>query len=288
MSLPTIDIKGRWIKTAYLDDGYFIDVAEPGVHIDRARERHADLFTFWPRLGVPWSPSVDYSVVIKEQLAVMPVTTYDHWFTKQVHKNARNLVRKCEKSGVEIRSAQFDDAYIAGIVKLFNEAPMRQGMKFWHYGKGLEQIRREFSRFLHRETLYGAYLGDELVGILWLSHTEHHTAIGQILASLHHRDKSIPNALVAHAVKVTAERGHASLIYAIWPRTGLADFKHQNGFRPVDVMRYVVPLTIKGRIAIALGLHEPSWNWPWMPSWLFTKLRAWRSAYHTWQTRTAS
>ena len=36
----------------------------------------------------------------------------------------------------------------------------------------------------------------------------------------------------------------------------LADFKRHNGFQKVDVPRYYVPLTLRGRIAFKLGLHH--------------------------------
>ena len=34
---------------------------------------------------------------------------------------------------------------------IFNEAAIRQGRPFWHYGKDFETVKRQFSRYLARE-----------------------------------------------------------------------------------------------------------------------------------------
>ena len=42
----------------------------------------------------------------------------------------------------------------------------------------------------------------------------------------------------------------------MWSSGGLGDFKIRNGFQKVTLPRYYVPLTAKGRIALALKLHR--------------------------------
>ena len=93
-------------------------------------------------------------------LAVLPISTYDYWSNQQVKGTTPNMIRKSQKAGVQVREATFDDGFVRGMVEIFNEAPIRQGRRFWHYGKDFETVKREFSRFLYREYLVGAYLGE--------------------------------------------------------------------------------------------------------------------------------
>ena len=69
---------------------------------------------------------------------------------------------------------------MAGITTIFNETPIRQGRHFLHYGKTCETVKREFSRFLFREEIFGAYLKDELVGFIMLANAGRYAVLGQI------------------------------------------------------------------------------------------------------------
>ncbi len=40
------------------------------------------------------------------------------------------------------------------------------------------------------------------------------------------------------------------------PKSSLTEFKRRNGFEQVLVPRYFVPLSLKGRIALSLGIHN--------------------------------
>jgi hypothetical protein len=40
------------------------------------------------------------------------------------------------------------------------------------------------------------------------------------------------------------------------PDSTLTEFKRRNGFEPVLLPRYYIPLTLRGRIALKLGLHR--------------------------------
>ena len=59
--------------------------------------------------------------------------------------------------------------FVRGMTSIFNETPIRQGRPFLHYGKDFETVKREFSRFLFREEIFGAYVGEELVGFIMLA-----------------------------------------------------------------------------------------------------------------------
>ena len=136
---------------------------------------------------------------------------------------------------------------------IFNESPVRQGRPFWHYGKDFETVKTQFSRYVYRERMIGAYYEGELVGFIMLANAGRFGITGQIISSLKHRDKSPNNALIAKAVEVCAEQGLGHLIYLFWSEDSLAEFKRRCGFEPVRVPRYWVPLTWKGRSRLRRG-----------------------------------
>ena len=97
------------------------------------------------------------------------------------------------------------------------------------------------------------------------------------------RDKAPTNALMAQAVKSCADRGIKHLLYANFSygrkqTDGLAEFKRANGFEKVEVPRYFVPLTIKGRIALRFGLHHDAKTW--IPESIAARYRRLREAWY--------
>jgi hypothetical protein len=167
------------------------------------------------------------------------------------------MVRKAAKQGVVVREVEFNDDFVRGIVSIFNESAIRQGKPFWHYEKDFETVKRDFSRYLFREDLIGAYYNNELIGFIMLAHTGQYAVLGQIISKIRHRDKAPNNALVAKAVETCDRKRIPYLVYARWDTgSSLTDFKRYNGFEKVSLPRYYVPLTIKGQVALALGLHR--------------------------------
>src|SRR5438477_4921403 len=145
------------------------------------------------------------------------------------------------------------------MTSIFNETPIRQGRRFLHYGKDSETIKREFSRYLFREEIFGAYLAEELAGFIFLADAGRYAFLGQIISKIAHRDLAPNNALLAKAVERCAERGFPYLVYVLWLDDSLGDFKRSNGFQRFDVPRYFVPLTPIGKLALRLGLNR-SWK----------------------------
>ena len=133
---------------------------------------------------------------------------------------------------------------------------MRQGRPFWHYGKSFEAVKREFSRFIFREYLIGAYLGEELIGFVMLANAGRFGVLGQFISKMQHRDKATNNALIAKTVEVCVARGLPYLLYTDWRDTSLVDFKRYSGFQEMRLPRYWVPLTSKGKLAYRLGWHR--------------------------------
>ena len=142
------------------------------------------------------------------------------------------------------------------MTSIFNETPIRQGRHFLHYGKDFKTVKRQFSRYLFREEIFGAYLGEELVGFVMLADAGNYAFLGQIISKIAHRDLAPTNALLAKAVERCAEKRLPYLVYARWLDDSLGDFKRSNGFQKFDLPRYFVPLTLKGKLALKLGLHR--------------------------------
>jgi hypothetical protein len=155
-----------------------------------------------------------------------------------------------------VKPATFDDRFIQGMTSIFNETPIRQGRRFLHYGKDFETIKRQFSRFLFREEIFGAYLAEELAGFIFLVDAGRYAFLGQIISKIAHRDLAPNNALLAKAVERCAEKRFPYLVYALWLDDSLGDFKRSNGFQRFDLPRYFVPLTTKGKLALKVGLHR--------------------------------
>ena len=72
-----------------------------------------------------------------EDIAVLPVKSYDHWCEQQIKSRVRNQIRKAEKEGVTVRETGYDDDFVRGMAAIFNEAPVRQGRRFLALRQGL-------------------------------------------------------------------------------------------------------------------------------------------------------
>lgn len=249
----TYEIRRGLLAVLALEDEWYEDVADPHT-VARIGGRFADLFTFWQRVPdvVPRYPfHVEW-----EDLAVLPITTYDDWWKRGIKPRVRNHVRQAEKSGVVIRRVPFDDTFVEGMTAIFNEAPIRQGRPFWHYGKDFATVKRQFSRFVFREHMIGAYHDDKLIGFVMLADAGAFGVPAQILSSIAHRDKFTNYALMAKAVEVCEAERLNHLVYYFFGDDSLSEFKRRCGFECVRVPRYFVPLTWKGRLALRCGLHR--------------------------------
>ncbi len=77
-----------------------------------------------------------------------------------------------------------------------------------------------------------------------------------ILDKTAHRDKAPMNGMIAKAVEVCAKRNVPYIVYTIWRRGEHGQFQESVGFKKMAVPEYFVPLTLKGTIALRLGLHK--------------------------------
>lgn len=228
----------------------------------RDSKTRIDLFTFMQMLP-DTSPQHRYPMEW-DNVAALPVSTFDHWWTKQINSKTRNCVRGAEKKQLVVREVPFDDGLVRGISGVYNESPVRQGKRFRHYGKDVKRVGRENGTFLDRSIFIGAFFEEQLVGFAKLvcDRDRRQAGLMQILSMVRHRDKAPTNALIAQAVRSCAERKIPFLVYARFTYgrkrpDSLSKFKQHNGFRRIELPRYYLPLTPLGRAALQLGLHHP-------------------------------
>jgi hypothetical protein len=258
-----IRIQGKLIRIGSLDgEGYqFLEDPEAALGILRKSRTRIDLFTFVQKLS-DTTPRYNFPMEW-DNMAAVRISSFDDWMTNQIDFKVRNKIRKAAKKGIVVREVPFDDALIQGISSIYNESPVRQGRRFWHYGKDLGTLRRIKATFLDRSIFIGAFLEDSLIGFVKLVSDENRGQAGlmHIVSMIRHRDKAPTNALIAQAVRSCAERGISYLWYAQFSYgkkrgDSLAEFKRHNGFQKIELPRYYVPLTVTGRMALRLGLHH--------------------------------
>lgn len=274
----SIRIEGNIVRVGKIDGDKFkfLDDPEPTIESLRRSKSRPDIFTFMQGLkdGTP-----RYSYPMEwDNLAVLQISTFEHWWNETIGFKARNKAKQAEKKGIVIREVPFDDALVKGIWEIYNESPVRQGRRFPHYGRTIESVRQVSATFLSTSQFIGAFLEEKLIGFIKLTWDDSKTQAGMmhIISMIKHRDKAPTNALVARAVRVCADRQIPYLVYSNFSygkkdRSGLSDFKERNGFERIQLPRYYVPLTPVGRVALRLGLHHRMVDY--LPESLAAKLR---------------
>lgn len=284
--IECMDILGQRYKVSRgpvsilgLEDEWYDTVNDPLAVIEELRVNRGfkpDVFTFCQRLP-ELAPRFDFPLEW-EEIAALKVESYEHWWNHQVKGTTRNMIRKSQKAGVVVREGPYDDDFVAGMCRIFNETPIRQGRRFWHYGKDQDTIREQFARKLFRERLIGAYLDREMVGFAMLGNAGRYADLGQIISMISHRNKAINNALIGKAVEICEKEGLQYLVYGFWSDSSLADFKRHSGFEPMRLPRYFLPVTSKGQVAMKLGAHR-GWK-AMLPDSVKRRLRQWRSRWY--------
>jgi len=259
----TVLADGKWIGIATVQDEELVvgeTTSDPESFVAELKESglNVDIFTFAQRIPNT-SPQHRYHFEW-ENLAIIPITTYSDWWENRVESSVRRAVKKAGKQGIVVKVTEFDNEFVRGIVGINNETPIRQGRTFWHYRKSFEVVKDENSTYPGRNTFLGAYYQGELIGFMRLIHAGKLVSIVQLLTMIKHYDKRPTNALIAKAVEVCEQQGIPYLMYCNYiyhdPNSSLTEFKRRNGFERVLLPRYYVPLTLKGKVALGLGLHR--------------------------------
>jgi len=259
----TIVVTGNRLKIAAVRDEDLWEgqtVAEPQSFISKLKKSglRADLFTFAQRIP-DTQPRYEFHTEWGND-AALPITTYEHWWKECAEYSIRKAVNKAKRVGVVVRRVEFDDDLVRSICRIYAESPARQGRAFWHYGKDFATVKHELGTYVDRSIFVGAYCEDQLIGSLKMTYVGPTATIMQIFCSQHHFDKRPNNALIAKAVEICESDHKDYLIYGSFlyhdVDTSLTEFKRRNGFGPVPLPQYFVPLTLKGSLALKLGLHR--------------------------------
>jgi len=283
-------VTGRRLKMAAIEDEIWLEgelIKDPAAFVSalKASGLKFDWFTFAQKF-TDIKPHYRYHYDW-DNMAAIPLNGWEEWWEKRVSHDLRKDVKRSEKRGLVVKSAPFDDDFVRGISGIYNEARVRQGRHFWHYGKDFAAVKAENSTFIERSEFVGAYVESELVGFIKLVYTDGAARMMQILSKEAHQDKRPTNALIAKAVEIACERGCTYLTYGKYTydnkkNSSIVQFKRRNGFEEILFPRYAIPFTAKGKAAIAAGLHLGIKRL--IPEWLMyrlldarAKVRAWRN-----------
>jgi hypothetical protein len=282
----TIIQRGKLLKKAEIFDEYWLEretlpSPESVIETLRQEKRKPDLFTFAQRIP-DIEPRFGYHMEWNN-VAAIPISSYDHWFQKQISSATRRNIRASKKKGVEVRVVEYDDACIRDILLIINESPIRHRKRYWHYGEDFETIKRGGGTYANRSTILAAYYRDEMIGYLKIVWDKQTAAVMQILSKIAYLDFRPNNALLSEAVRQCCSKGvnyllYEKFIYDNKTEDSLTKFKQNNGFVKMDVPRYYVPLTNKGLIALRFGFHKNVKER--LPEWIIAPARNLRTRWY--------
>lgn len=293
-SVPAVEVgenvlavRGKWIRTATVVGEEWLEreVADPGRCVSELRRRPSgvgaiDVFTFTQKPPLA-SPRYDYPYDLVS-VAVANIRDPKAWW-ESLPQETRKNVRRAGKRGIVIKVTPFDDAVVRGIAEIQNETPLIQGKRNRHYGKTLDEVRRDHGGFIEHSDFITAHSGDEFVGFLKLVYRGDIASVMQLNSKLAHFDKRPANALLGKAVELCAAKGIGYLTYGKFNYGRKRDssftlFKVRHGFQETLVPRYYVPLTSLGTLYTKLGLYRGLLGV--LPSGLITAGLKGRSAWY--------
>jgi hypothetical protein len=260
-----IVVKGRLLKIAMIDAEEWLEteIDDPELCVQKLTAQRsgvlaADLFTFAQKLPAT-EPRYSYPMDW-DSVAAVPTTSFKDWWDS-VPQETRKNVRRAEKKGVSVQVRALDDDLIAGIAGVNNDCPVRQGVPYVHYGKSLDQVKKDQQSFLDRSDFVCAYHGDELIGFAKIVYRGDIASLLQILPKASQQDRRPANAIIAKAIELCGQKNVTHLTYGQFNYgnkrdNSLREFKMRNGFREILVPRYYVPLTVRGRLGMKIGLHR--------------------------------
>jgi hypothetical protein len=221
------------------------------------RNNGVDLFTFINREFLKPARN-EYAFHREvENYAIMRINSYDDWWSNSIKKHERYSVRKAQKSGIKVKRTEINDELLRSVQKIYNETPIREGRRYSGYGQSIQSLRKKFQN-MGDSDLLGAYLGSELVGLIWIRYGNRAALIQSFVSLLEQRNKCPNNALISEAVKRCASRHFEFLVYGnhygFLP--SLDVFRTKQGFQKFPLSRYYVPLTTTGEVALKLRLHR--------------------------------
>jgi hypothetical protein len=224
----------------------------------RRRGLRADILTFSQKLP---ATTLKYDYYHEwDSIAAVQTTSFREWW-EGLPRESRKNVRRSQKRGVKVFVKQIDDQLISGIMSIYNDSPVRQGTPNRHYGKTIDEVKKDNSSFLDHCDYICAYVGQELIGFVKLIYRGDIASILQIFTKASHRDKRPANALIAKAVELCEVKGLLYLTYGMFnygnkKHNSLREFKERNGFSEILVPRFYIPLTPWGTFCMKVRLHR--------------------------------
>lgn len=260
----TVVVRGTLLNIASVHDEAWLseEIHDPIALISRLkggpRGAVADVFTFTQMLPVV-TPKYDFGFDW-ESIAATRTHVFKEWW-EQLPQETRKNVRRSQRRGVTVSVRNLDEELLKEIASVNNDSPLRQGRPNVHYGKTLDQVRKDYSSFLDRSEFICAHHEGELIGFLKLVYRGNIASILQLTPKASHSDKRPANALVAKAVELCEQKGISYLTYGLFNYgnkhdSPLREFKIRNGFEEVLVPRYYVPLTAWGALCMKARLHR--------------------------------
>jgi hypothetical protein len=265
MNQKDIVVGGKWLKVARVEAEEWLEteLEDPEQWIQVLKQQkfpglRADILTFRQKLPAI-QPKYQYPIEW-DSVAVVRLTSFKSWWDSLPQETRKN-VRRSQKRGVVVQVKTLDDGLIQDLHTLNNDSPLRQGKVFTHYGKTLDQIKRDQAAFLDRSDYICAYHEQELIGVAKLIYRRDIASILTFLPKASHHDKRPANALLAKVVELCEGKKITHLTYGMFNygnkrHTPLREFKIRNGFEEVLLPHYYVPLTMKGALSVKLKLHR--------------------------------
>jgi hypothetical protein len=260
-----IIVRGKWIRIASVEAEEWLEteLQDPKKCVQmlkqqRSGDLRADILSFAQKLP-DTRPKYEYPMEW-DSIATIRLSSFKEWW-EGLPQETRKNVRRSQKRGVVVEVKSVDDGLIQDLHALNNDSPVRQGKVFTHYGKTLDQVKRDQVAFLDRSDYICAYHEKELVGVVKLIYRGDVASILTFLPKASHHDKRPANAIMAKAVEICEQKGIQHLTFGKFNygnkrHTPLREFKIRNGFEEILVPRYYVPLTVKGAISVRLKLYR--------------------------------
>jgi hypothetical protein len=257
LSIDNVEMSviGRFLRTAKLRHEWCDFLDDPMATVKKLRDLPmADLLTFVPEL---FEEKHDYPFHIEKiGVSVLAIKSYEQWWDDLGFK-ARNKVRKAQKSGLDVRLIDLNPEFAKGVAQIYSESPVRQGRKFFHYGKTEAAVMEELSSFLDRTYFIASYDAGELVGFMKLFHGKNVLRTIHFISKLSHRQKPVMDGLIDKAVWLCDQKKVPYLQYGSWTEGGIGVFREKHGFVRVETSRYFAPLTRRGELMLKLNLQRP-------------------------------
>ena len=261
----SIVVRGKWIKTAVIHEEEWLEteLEDPSLCVEALKkqtlgDRRADVFSFSQKVPAT-QPKYLYPMEW-DSIAAIRISSFKAWWDN-VPQETRKNVRRSQKRGVIVGLKDLDDRLIKDLIDLNNDAPVRQGKPFTHFGKTFDQVAKDQASFLDRSDYICAYAGDELVGMVKLVYRGNVASILTFLSKKSQHDKRPANALMAKTVELCEQKKRSHLVFGMFNYgnkrdTPLREFKIRHGFEEILVPHFFVPLTVKGAISVKLKLHR--------------------------------